>query len=71
MRHVIESATRKTRYYVCDGVAYDIDTHESKFRVVGVYWYAYPSNDGLPAMIEHKGWLYTYPPEEPPVLHYA
>lgn len=71
MRHVIENATRKTRYYVHDGVAYDIDTHESRFRIVGMYWFAFPSNAGLPAMIEHKGWLYEYPPDDPPAFFFA
>ena len=71
VRHVIENATQRTRYYVADGVAYDIETHKSRFRIVGVYWFTFPSGAGLPVMIEHNGWLYDYPPDQPPVFFLA
>ncbi len=71
MRYVFENATLKPRYYVAEGVAYDFNTNRSKFRIVGVYWFPHPSGAGLPAMIEHQGWLYDYPPVRPPALFFG
>lgn len=58
MRHVFECRSGDTRFYLVDNVAYDINTHETRYWIDGARWFLAPTLDGPPALIEKDGFLF-------------